>query len=773
MKPKIILLFLICCIISVITSCSTKNSQIRVTTEDELKTAIREAQEGTNIVLANGTWKDIQIRFYGNGTKQAPISLSAETPGKVFLEGQSNIHLGGTHLVVNGLYFRNGYSPNKGVIRFKIGTDSTAFYSRVTHTVVDGFTQPNRWENDRWIELYGKHNHFDHNYIAGKSNDGATFMVYHDGNEHTDSYHQIVNNYFGPRPRKGGPRAETLRLGGSETSMTPGNVTIANNFFDRCNGEVEIISDKTNFNKYLNNIFYKCEGSMVMRHGNYTKVDGNLFIGDDDSDFYGGIRVVSTGHWITNNYFYKIRGEQFRSPLALMNGIPKSSLNRYKQVTDVVIAYNTWVDCNSPIQIGVGQNNASKDVLPISEIRSAPPIRTILANNLIYNTVSNSIPLVNHDDKSGISFKNNIISNAGILNDSSSEFKSIEVEMNQVNEWLFIPSKRADLMLEKTYNGFSFDRIKNDLFGTSRSVYNQVGAVSDINKVGDFKINKSMYGPAWFIPENDIKNKTIHKVSASGKSLEKVLKEALSGDVVELTSGLYSFDTPLVIDKEITIKAKADTNPILQYNGLENSSAFEIHALGRLELNEIILRGNGTQTAFAPLKENMSAAYKLFLKSISVENFDHILLASTGSFADSIGINKSHFRNSKNGFVLAADKKGDYNAEMFSIVDSSFENIDKNLIHFYRGGYDESTIGGVLTVSNSTFQNNGQLEKSGVLIKTRGIINVLLDSNHFINNPVRRVAVLWGVKNNKHQNNSVLNSGKIEVQEQQELEILY
>lgn len=773
MKPKIILLFLICIIISVITSCSTKNSQIRVTTEDELKTAIREAQKGTNIVLANGTWKDIQIRFYGNGTKQAPISLSAETPGKVFLEGQSNIHLGGTHLVVNGLYFRNGYSPNKGVIRFKIGTDSTAFYSRVTHTVVDGFTRPNRWENDRWIELYGKHNHFDHNYIAGKSNDGATFMVYHDGNEHTDSYHQIVNNYFGPRPRKGGPRAETLRLGGSETSMTPGNVTIANNFFDRCNGEVEIISDKTNFNKYLNNIFYKCEGSMVMRHGNYTTVDGNLFIGDDDSDFYGGIRVVSTGHWITNNYFYKIRGEQFRSPLALMNGIPKSSLNRYKQVTDVVVAYNTWVDCNSPIQIGVGQNNASKDVLPISEIRSAPPIRTILANNLIYNTVLNSIPLVNHDDKSGISFKNNIISNAANLNDSSSEFKSIEVEMNQVNDWLFIPSKRANLMLEKTYNGFSFDRIKNDLFGTSRSVYNQVGAVSDINKAADFKINKSMYGPAWFIPENDKKNKTIHKVSASGKSLEKVLKEALSGDVVELTSGLYSFDTPLVIDKEITIKAKADTNPILQYNGLENSSAFEIHPLGRLELNEIILRGNGTQTAFAPLKENMSAAYKLFLKSSSVENFDHILLASTGSFADSIGINKSHFRNSKNGFVLAADQKGDYNAEMFSIDDSFFENIDKNLIQFYRGGYDESTIGGVLTVLNSTFQNNGQLEKSGVLIKTRGIINVFLDSNHFINNPVQRVAVLWGVKNNKHQNNSVLNSGKIEVQDQQELEILY
>ncbi|MDB4715405.1 hypothetical protein OAF23_04750 [Flavobacteriaceae bacterium] len=37
-------------------------------------------------------------------------------------------------------------------------------------------------------------------------------------------------------------------------------------------------------------------------------------------------------------------------------------------------------------------------------------------------------------------------------------------------------------------------------------------------------------------------------------------------------------------------------------------------------------------------------------------------------------------------------------------------------------GRCESTIGGVLTVSNSTFQNNGQLEKSGVLIKTRALL---------------------------------------------------
>ena len=123
--------------------------------------------------------------------------------------------------------------------------------------------------------------------------------------------------------------------------------------------------------------------------------------------------------------------------------------------------------------------------------------------------------------------------------------------------------------------------------------------------------------------------------------------------------------------------------------------------------------------------------------------------------------------------MLAADQKGDYNAEMFSISDSSFENIDQNVIHFYRGGYDESTIGGVLTLKNNTFTQSGQKEKSGILLKTRGIINVLLEGNTFINNKVKRVAVLWGAKNNHHLNNTLKQSGKIEVQEQQKLEILY
>ena len=301
--------------------------------------------------MASGTWKDAKIQFYGKGTESKPITLKAEKAGETIIEGQSYLQLGGEYLIVEGLHFKNGYSPNSSVIRYQIGEDSTAFHCQVTQCVIEDFNKPSRLTNDRWISFFGRHNTMDHCYIAGKSNDGETLRVFQGGNKHQFNYHQITHNYFGPRPRKGGPRGETIRVGDSSSSMTPGYVNISNNYFDRCNGEVEVISDKTNFNTFGNNIFYKCEGSLVMRHSDFTSVDGNMFIGGDESDFYGGIRVINSGHWITNNYFYKINGYEFRSPLALMNGIPKSPLNRYKQVTDVVVAYNTWIDCKSPFQV--------------------------------------------------------------------------------------------------------------------------------------------------------------------------------------------------------------------------------------------------------------------------------------------------------------------------------------------------------------------------------------------------------------------------------------
>jgi poly(beta-D-mannuronate) lyase len=262
--------------------------------------------------------------------------------------GTSDLKLGGEYLVVDGLHFTNGQSPSEAVIDFGINQDTVANYTRIVNTVIIDFNKAQRNETDLWVLFKGRHNELDHCYIAGKSNRGPTVRVDLAGNNSIKNYHKITNNYFGPRPPKGGPSAETIQIGNSFTSMAPSYTLVANNFFDHCNGEVEVISSKTNFNEFRNNVFYKSEGSLVTRHGNYCIVDGNIFIGDENSEQIGGIRLIGTGHWVTNNYFYNLNGKTFRSPLAVMNGIPKSPLNRYLQVTDVVVANNSWINCVSP-----------------------------------------------------------------------------------------------------------------------------------------------------------------------------------------------------------------------------------------------------------------------------------------------------------------------------------------------------------------------------------------------------------------------------------------
>ena len=61
--------------------------------------AVKKAAPGDRIVLADGEWRDFQIVFTGSGTADKPITLTAQTPGKVVIAGKSNLRVGGKHLV--------------------------------------------------------------------------------------------------------------------------------------------------------------------------------------------------------------------------------------------------------------------------------------------------------------------------------------------------------------------------------------------------------------------------------------------------------------------------------------------------------------------------------------------------------------------------------------------------------------------------------------------------------------------------------------------------
>lgn len=746
---------------------------LTVSNEKELQNAISNAVPGDEIILANGVWKDIQIRFTGNGTKDKPIILRAETAGKVIIEGLSDLKFGGEYLVVSGLYFKNGYTPSNAVVEFWINKDTIANHCRFTNSVIEDFNQLKRDHGDLWVQFHGKYNILDKCYIAGKTNRGPTIRVDIKGNESIRNYHQIINNHFGPRPVKGGPSGETIQLGDSFTSMSPSNTTVANNLFEECNGEVEVISSKTNFNVFRNNVFYKSEGSLVTRHGNYVTIDGNYFIGDPENENIGGIRLINTGHWVVNNYFFNLKGKSFRSPLAVMNGIPKSPLNRYNQVTDVVVAYNTYVNCDSPWQFGVGQNLAQKDVLPASEIRSARSIRSTVANNVIYNEKGNEFIVVEHDKADGVLFKNNIIDNQGVkFKDFNGGIIEASLDLKKISDNIFLPTRISSNL--EAYQGFDFNTIETDLFGRSRKNGEGIGAVLGVDVTDPNILDKSKYGTTWYSNEVEAKEPVTHTVSKAGDVQTKI-NEASDGDIIALAQGVYNFDSSLIINKTITLQSQGDAKVQLVYSGEPNTPLFSLQPKGKLTVNSLILKGDSSNYAFASLKENMSNHFGLTVLNSEISGFNYVLKVYKQSFAERITFKDTSISNCENGIELSEETndKGDYNTEYLTINNCDFNNVKANVIDYYRGGYDESTIGGNLLVTNSAFTNCGTKEKNKILLNHRGIINVNIANNTFKNNPVQFVSILWGAKNNTESGNSLSNSGQIKTEQNLKLTLMY
>ena len=761
------------CLLILCLGCSKETSTI-VTNKEELYEALDSLKSGDEIVMKNGVWEDVNIRLIGKGTESQPITLRAESAGEVIIQGDSDLKIGGDYLIVDGVYFKNGKTPSRSVVEFRISEDTVANYSIVRNSVIENYNQLSKNQADLWVQFWGKHNELSNCYLAGKSNRGPTIRVDISGNRNINNYHKIINNHFGPRPPKGGPSAETIQLGNSSTSVSPSHTLVANNLFEKCNGEVEVISSKSNYNEFRNNVFYKSEGSLVTRHGNYCLVDGNYFIGDEDTEHIGGVRLIGTGHRVTNNYFYNLRGTEFRSPLAIMNGIPRSPLNRYIQVTDVVVAHNTWVNCISPWHIGVGSNEDQRDVLPASEIRSAAPIRTTLANNFIYNIESDVSPIKAFTNMDGVSCYRNYINNQGSDFESYDCLIATTIKMEELSPFIMTPELR--ISNKDIHRGYDIQGIDNDIFGNSRIDYNVPGAISTRNPADPDILNFSKYGPNWHVANQPERVGQKINVYPKVEDLIEKLENAGINDTLVLSDINYVIDQSLSIQSKLTIMSK-DENSVakIKYIGDQDTPLFEMNPGGHLALRNIELEGTGSQLAFATLAENMSNLYNLDISGAEISNFNYVLKAYKNSMADRIEFRNCSISNCINGIELSEerDDRGEYNAEYVTVKNCEFKNVAKNVIDYYRGGYDESTIGGTLIISNSTFVNCGAKEENKVLLNTYGIINVDIFDNQFENNPVRYVAVLWGAKNNNQSGNTLSNSGSILVEENLKLNLMY
>ncbi|WP_421569958.1 polysaccharide lyase 6 family protein [Stenotrophomonas sp. PD6] len=634
--------------------------------------AAQSLKPGDTVILADGTWRDVDLLLTGTGTIGQPIKLTAQTPGKVILSGQSQLRLAGAYLEVSDLVFRDGWAPGGEVVSFRRSSSEWADHSRVTGIVIDGYNKPDRAQSDNWVGMYGKYNRFDHNQLVGKTNAGTTLVVVRNTTSGLDNRHRIDHNWFGPRPNLGSNGGETIRVGTSHDSQSASNTVVENNWFEECDGEVEIVSNKSGGNLYRGNVFKDSRGSLVLRHGHGNTVERNVFLGGRKAHT-GGVRVINRDQIVRDNYFEGVLGDGFASALAVMAGTRDAPLNRYEQVDNAQIRSNSFVQVGH-LFLGAG----------LDDERNAMPVRSRISRNLFVGDGSED-PLRVQGDLSGISFGGNVQSpsaSPGFPNGVSSRV----------------------LTLQRAANGLLYPPA-----GT------EVGAPRDLAP-----IPREQVGVDWYPKQRTqvaVDSGANHRVAPGEDTLTRAVTGSAPGDVLQLAPGDYRVNQVLGLTHPLSVEGPMQGTARVRFSG---PSLFELRAGGALRLTRLEIDGRlapdvagnavvrvppGSQAFDYTLEITQSRIHGL----TSNKAFD-VITTGKGTFARSIRLQRVEVDDISGSVINAAaetDNLGTYNVEAVDILDSAFHRIGGPLVTLYRGGTDESTFGPALHLRSSRLDNVG------------------------------------------------------------------
>ncbi len=696
---------------SLLVSLAALANTIPVRNMSELSNALKKVQPGDTVVLQSGEWKDAQLALNVKGTSDKLITFKAEKPGSVRLTGNSWLKLGGEYIVVDGFYFTNGYAGKNAVIDFRSSKKIPASNCRVTNTVIDNYNNQLRMEENYWISFSGRHNRLDHSTFRDKKNMGVLLAVILDDENSRENFHSIDHNLFGRRPPLGSNSGEIIRVGVSQHCQFNSNTRITDNLFEQCDGETEIISIKSGGNLVRNNVFKECQGSVVLRHGDNNTVENNLFLGND-KEGTGGVRVINKGQWVVNNYFYKCRGVDFRSPLSVMNGIPNSPAHRYVQVTDAVIANNTFYNCSS----------ASFCEGSDAE-RTLPPDNVFLINNIFFNDRDSLIYRV-FDNMSGFTFEGNLAS-LKLSQELSPGFARTAFAVSS-NSLVPMPAAKVSNIaaIPDSLQAIALQRLQRQL--PARPGFGDTGLVQQL-QANAF----TQTGAGWLARQPQ--KKIAAPVSVTCRSAEEVHQQLAKGIplVIRLSNTSYDLDKPFLITSPVIFTGNKKAT--IRFSSAAIPAIFTIAGDGHLTLNNLVIDGKGVraESFIASDSKGSSLHYGLEVNNCSISGLNrengcqHLFYAYKSMLADKVQVRNSSFTNNAvDGIIMNEEKddKGYYNAEKIYITNNTFSNMQGILLQVYRGGNDESTLGPQLFFTGNrindcrTTDNKPLLDFTGVQI---------------------------------------------------------
>lgn len=619
---------------------------------------LKKAVAGDRVIIEAGTYRDVDLKWKAVGTKQAPITVEAK-PGTVLITGRSSLVMGGKHFVVSGLEFRNGYPSRRSVVEFAGGKDF-AQDCNLTRCVIDNYNTEDRSQSKSYIYLSGLRNRVDHCELLRKYNLGVTLLVNLNGANNLNNHHQIDHNYFGPREVYGSNGAETMRIGTSQQSYETSATTVCDNFFDRCSGEVEVISIKSCDNIVRGNYLWECEGVVALRHGKRNLVENNTFVGNGKRNT-GGVRVVDSDHVIRNNIFVSLAGQRFFSALGVMNAVPNSLPNRYVQVSDITITDNVYVDCTN-LEFGTGAD---------AERTSAPRSIDFKRNRLCVSGMQNPFQMV--DKASEVRFADNI--------------------MNK--------------NLEGLPSGIKIAKVKLPMVPTYQQMISRtIGKLSETAKTAKAEARTVMVA----------KDADLPQVLAQAEDGDSFV---LQGDEYKLVKTVLVQKNVTIRSASGKTLLRSVGTSVPHLMTIDNGGSLEVEGLvfdGRLEPG-----GSSPETGISTAK-TMTTPYKLKVNNCKFINFGEngcaAIRGQKSTFADSLIVTGCLIADCSGGgvdFASEKDDKGRYNAENMLIENCEFRRLLGTPVNVYRGGSDESTAGPYVTVRNCFFYDCCNKQRGSVL----------------------------------------------------------
>ncbi|WP_289027821.1 chondroitinase-B domain-containing protein [uncultured Paraglaciecola sp.] len=462
-------------------SVPTVNCTVTVSSTSELEDAVSyDMTPGETVCLASGTYGDFELSFGGAGTEALPITVAAAVPGDVIINGESSIGMTGSYVVFQGFVFKDG-NMDSSLLQTRANSNTACNNCRITENTFVNM-DAGQDNSTKWFQIYGSGNRFDHNWVSGKETRGALFIVERGDEPGTEDRTQIDHNYFADRPPFGGVayadnsdnEYEGIRIGTSSTHTSDSFAVVEHNYFERIDGEAEVISVKAGGVTVAHNTIRNSRGSIVSRHGEGTTIDNNYIIGDGNP-FAGGVRIVDANHSVTNNYIQGARNPSsgFYGGI-LISASDGSTSNGYQDVENVLVANNTVVDSVNSINLFAGNEDDN-------------PEEVYFVNNVVADAIG---PVFRNSDEMPINsvFAGNYIYGQSLADDESlvsvDGFTFADPMLSADSDGLYRPTENsADLSADLTADTGSFSLPTKDMDGQTRSDSTVSGADEILTEV--------------------------------------------------------------------------------------------------------------------------------------------------------------------------------------------------------------------------------------------------------------------------------------------------